>query len=55
VAAQVPAARDAELLAGAYVRQRYGRREIDAAERARLDAAWRSLRWPLIRRLLRPG
>jgi transglutaminase-like putative cysteine protease len=42
-----------ELLADAYVRQAFGRREIDGAERARLEQAWRALRWPLLRRLLR--
>jgi transglutaminase-like putative cysteine protease len=42
-----------EPIADSYLRARYGRKPVDAAERARLSASWIPLRNALVRRLLR--
>jgi hypothetical protein len=45
---------EAGFLAGAFVRNRYGAREPDAEDAARLETAWRVVRQRLLRRLI-PG
>ncbi|MCH8993857.1 MAG: transglutaminase domain-containing protein [Chloroflexi bacterium] len=51
--AQAPGLEDVDLLAGAYVRHRFGRRQPDEQEQARLERAWRAVRGGLLRHLLR--
>ncbi|MDZ4277844.1 MAG: transglutaminase domain-containing protein, partial [Dehalococcoidia bacterium] len=46
---------DAERLASAYVRYRFGGEQQDEQEQARLENAWRTVRGRLLRRLFRLG
>ncbi len=50
---QVPGVEDVDVLADAYVRHRFGRKELDEAEHEELADAWRGVRGALLRRLLR--
>ena len=51
--ARVPGVDGVDTLADAYVRHRFGGRQLDEAERTRLETAWRTVRGRLLRRLLR--
>ncbi|MCH8949211.1 MAG: hypothetical protein IIB87_02405, partial [Chloroflexi bacterium] len=51
---QLPAVEGIDLLADAYVRERFGRARPNADEHARLEQAWRSVRNGLLRRVVRP-
>jgi hypothetical protein len=53
--ARLPGVDGIDELADAYVRQRFGARQIDALERNRLETAWRAVRGRLLRRMLRLG
>lgn len=53
IGAAVPGGRDAETLAAAYVRHRYGRKLLTAVERRELAQAWSRLRNRLVARALR--
>ncbi|MCH8064448.1 MAG: transglutaminase domain-containing protein [Chloroflexi bacterium] len=50
---QLPAVEGIDQLAEAYVRERFGRAPPEAAEHARLEQAWRSVRNGLLRRVVR--
>jgi transglutaminase-like putative cysteine protease len=49
----LPDASGIEPISQSYLRARYGQKQVDSAERTRLDGAWKPLRNALIRRLLR--
>lgn len=51
--AQVPNVAGVDVLAGAYVRQQFGREQLDENERSLLEEAWRAVRGRLLKRLFR--
>jgi hypothetical protein len=52
---QAPGLDDVDLLADAYVRHRYGGRQLAEDELTRLESAWRAVRGRLLRRLVGRG